>query len=137
MRSDHHRTYKESSALSEDPLNLIVILYDIAGESIQRARHCLVNEEVEARCKAVSRAQEALSQLMNALDFERGGELAHNLNALYSYLQEKLSDANIRKSDDGLAEAQRIVTSLRTAWATIAKREVGEQERAPASQVYG
>jgi flagellar protein FliS len=64
----------------------------------------------------VLRAQSILQELNNSLDLEQGGELARTLRQLYYYLDDRLSESNLRKTPEGIEEAVKRLTVLRDAW---------------------
>ena len=57
--------------------------------------------------------------LGDALDLEAGGDVAHNLHALYSYVISRLTLANLRNDVSILEEADRLIRPIREAWVEI------------------
>ena len=57
--------------------------------------------------------------LKGTLDLS-AGELAHNLKALYEYINTCLLKANLRNDPALLAEARALLAGMREAWAAIA-----------------
>lgn len=56
---------------------------------------------------------------MSSLDMQQGGEIAQNLFALYSYVSDKLVEANINDNPQALAEADKVMTELRESWVQL------------------
>jgi flagellar protein FliS len=54
---------------------------------------------------------------MSSIDLRQDRQLASNLSSLYSYLFDRLTQANIRDDSNALEEAITILSELRTAWA--------------------
>jgi len=54
--------------------------------------------------------------LQGALDFERGGDLANNLNELYGYVTRRLLHVNARNDLDALEEIFGLMNEIRSAW---------------------
>ena len=89
------RKYQEQAVLSASPEQLILKLYDLGIAACRR------NDRPKVRA--------VLVELMSALNFEAGGELAERLYALYEFC--------LRESAIGdLAVVQRILEGLREAW---------------------
>ncbi len=54
--------------------------------------------------------------LQGALDFEKGGDLANNLNELYSYVTRRLFHANAHNDVAVLDEIYGLMREIRDAW---------------------
>jgi flagellar protein FliS len=54
------------------------------------------------------------------LNLQEGGEVAHSLDRLYTYITGRLLDANVKKDPVPIEEAIRLLRPLRDAWAQIA-----------------
>ena len=57
---------------------------------------------------------------------ERGGQLAQTLRALYSYMDDRLTESNFRKSPEGIHDAIRRLTILRDAWQEMLGRHAAQ-----------
>ena len=57
--------------------------------------------------------------LQGALDFERGGELAQNLNELYAYVTRRLLHINAYNDLTALEEVQSLIKDITEAWKTL------------------
>jgi flagellar secretion chaperone FliS len=111
--------YLEGSLLGNDPVELVGLLYQIALDSIDRAIAHLQNGEIMARSKAVAKAHEAVTELLLALDYEKGGDLSRRLSALYVFVQEQLLKAHAQKSEKMLRDARRVMQTLADAWSAV------------------
>lgn len=58
--------------------------------------------------------------LRACLDLKAGGALAADLQALYAYIGQRLTQANLRNDVAALDECKRLVDPLRDAWLAIA-----------------
>jgi len=125
-----NHAYLESRILSADPVELIRLLYQGAVSAVRTAREHLAQGDVPGRCAAVSKAMAILTELASSLDHTQGGEISRNLDRLYEYMQQRLLDANMKKSDEPLAEVLGLLTTLSEAWQGV-KTEV-EHVDAPA-----
>lgn len=104
-------------------MELVVVLYDAALESVVSARRHLAEGQIAERSRSIARAVEALTELSQSLDHSAGGELSGTLAALYDYMQRALLDANFHQTDGGLEETERLLTTLREAWVQVATQE--------------
>jgi len=109
----------EARVLSATPLELVQMLFDAAVESAIDARRHLAAGRIPERGRAVSKTVAILSELSKSLDHQAGGELSARLAALYDYIGRILLEANFRQQDDGLAEAETLLRTLRDGWSQM------------------
>ena len=114
--------YKETTIKTASPAKLIIMLYDEALRQIDTALELLTegDKRLDKVNNAIIRAQDMLTELTVSLDFEKGGEIANNLNHLYFYFNQQLMEANIRKSSEYLQPVRTMLAALRDAWQQIA-----------------
>jgi len=95
--------------------------------AIAQARGAIKARNVEAKCKAISKALSIVDEGLKAsLDLKSGGELAANLNDLYGYVTTRLTQANLHSDDEALEECTNLLSPLRDAWTTIGSGAVEE-----------
>ncbi len=131
------QTYKEIQIKTANQIKLIVMLYDGA------IRHLgLALDQFSGGHRAYDKvnthlvaAQDIVSELMASLDFEKGGAIAKNLFSLYSFMNRRLLDGNLRKDPAPLAEVKKMLGDLREAWEELSTRKGLEENAAPATGV--
>ncbi len=112
----------ETGVNSADPHKLILLLYQGALLSIAAAKNHLLRKEIAAKGKSISQAISIIDAGLKAsLNKEVGGDLAHNLAALYDYMCQRLVYANLHNDSTVLDEVSRLLTELRGAWESIRK----------------
>jgi flagellar protein FliS len=109
-----------SSVDADDPRRLVVMLYDGALDRIQQARGCAEHGRAGEASAAIGRAIAILDELRGALDFDKGGPLAANLEDLYAYAGRRLLAASASGDVRILDEVAALLRELREAWAAIA-----------------
>jgi flagellar protein FliS len=82
--------YKAMEVNTSDRLKLILMVYDAAISSVKQARVCHDKRDIIGRNRYVSRAQLIINELNNALDVDRGGEIASNLRRVYLFINRYL-----------------------------------------------
>jgi flagellar secretion chaperone FliS len=123
MSQNPYENSLEVNLFASTPMELVVMLYDAALESVGNARRHLAEGQIAERSRAISRAVETLTELSSSLNHSAGGDLSEKLAALYDYMQRALLDANFHQTDAGLEETERLLGELREAWAQAAKQE--------------
>lgn len=110
----------ETEVHGADPHRLILLLYQGALLAIASAKNQILRNEFAAKGKSISHAVTIIEEGLKAsLNLEAGGELASNLASLYSYMTQRLLDANVRNDTAMLDEVSRLLIDLRSAWENI------------------
>ena len=133
------RTYAnvhaETGVEAASPHGLVLMLFDGAQVAVADARRHLLNKQIAARGRAVSKAIAIIDEGLRAsLDMNSGGELAQRLSALYRYLCERLLQANAQSRSEPLDEVERLLGELRGAWAAIGNQAGAQPRPATLSQ---
>lgn len=102
-----------------DNVQLIQMLFDGLSESLATARGHIQNDNIEGKSKALARAGRIVVGLQSALDFERGGELAHNLNDLYGYMTRRILHVNAFNDLEALDDVVGLVRDISSAWQAL------------------
>jgi flagellar protein FliS len=110
------REYLETRILSAQPTELIEMLYQVAIQSLKKADSHLKSGDAMARSREVSRAQEAVNELMAALDHSVGASFTQTLASLYVYVQQQILQAHSGPSQEAFHRAIGILTTLEEGW---------------------
>jgi flagellar protein FliS len=113
------QVYLERSISTADPAHLVLALYDGALAAVDKAEECLVDGQaqlIEVAHRQLIKAQEILTELRVCLDHSKGGDIAHNLDLVYSFCIERLVGVNLSKDPADLDLVRRAIRELRDAW---------------------
>lgn len=110
----------QTGVAAGDPHQLVAMLFDGALSAIAAARGALQRGDIGAKGQHIGQAVRIVEEgLRCALDQERGGELARNLNDVYAYVNLRLTQANLRNDAAALHECQALLAPIREAWMAI------------------
>lgn len=124
MTGLYHRVGVETGVDAASPHRLVTMLYDGLLESMSLARGALRTQQIDVKCRAISRAVRIIDEgLRCALNTTDGGELANNLSDLYFYVSMRLTKANLRNDDAAIEECIKLIEPLRQAWVSIGHQE--------------
>ena len=101
---------------SANGVQLIQMLFDGLLESLAATKGHIQNGAIVEKGKSIARASRIVIGLQGALDFERGGDLANNLNELYGYVTRRLLHVNARNDLDAWEEIFGLMNEIRSAW---------------------
>ena len=105
-----------SGVAAANNVQLIQMLFDGLLESLSTARGHIQHNNIQEKSKAIARASRIVLGLQGALDFEKGGDLANNLNELYSYVTRRLFHVNAHNDLAVLDEIHGLMKEIRDAW---------------------
>ena len=100
-------------------VELIQMLFDGFLDTLMLARGHIQNEAIEEKSKALAKAGRIVVGLQGALDFEKGGELAQNLNELYGYVLRRLFVVNAQNDLAILDEVHGLIKEVSQAWQSL------------------
>jgi flagellar protein FliS len=99
---------------------LVAMLYDKAISCLKAAIQALHGKKIEARWQYNRQAQEIINHLYTMLDLDKGGEMASNLEALYTYMLLRLPDVDIKNDARPAEEVIELLEPLRGSWKEFA-----------------
>lgn len=108
--------YRKTQIETASPEALILMLYDGALRFIGQAEIAFEEKNLEQTSNLLLRIQAIFAELMTALDKDKGGEIAVNLERLYVFFLEKLGEANVKKDPAPMLEIKPLVQNLRNTW---------------------
>jgi flagellar protein FliS len=115
-----------------DPHKLTLMLMQCSLDLMAYAKGCMERKDYEGKAEHLSRATAILMNLRDTLDMSTKGEFSNNLFALYDYMIQRLTDANVQNSLKIMDEVINLMLPIKTAWAQIpeaAKHEAYEAQR--------
>jgi flagellar protein FliS len=124
--------YRETRIRTASQGQLIIMLYDEAVKQLDSILELMgLNASgkkepgrIEHIGKAVSKAQDIITELMVSLDFEQGGEIAKNLFALYTWFNKELLEAHMNQNLTRVTIVRNQINELREAWNEVAAKSV-------------
>ena len=110
----------ETGVLAASPVKLTIMLYDGAIASCKSAIMHMQNKDIANKGAMISKAISIIeSGLRLSLDKKAGGQIAENLDALYSYMSKQLIMANIHNKPQMIDEVIHLLVDLKGAWEAI------------------
>ena len=76
-------------------------------------------KDIEKINNHILKAQDVITELMASLDLEAGGEIAKNLLSIYSYFNQQLLTANLKKDYKPLADVKTMMEELQNSWSQV------------------
>jgi flagellar secretion chaperone FliS len=122
-----YRTVRSHGLVTDaSPARLVQIMFEHILSELAAAQGCMERiknnmplSEVVAKGKSLGKAIRLINQLNATLDMERGRQIAENLRALYLYMLERLTLANVTNDAQIVAEAASLVRKVKSGWDKI------------------
>ena len=108
------------------PTRLVQVMFEHILTHLATAQGCMARisdnlplPEVITKGRAINKAIRLIDQLNATLDMERGADIARNLRALYLYMLERLTIANVHNDAQLVAEVAALVQKIKSGWDLI------------------
>ena len=110
------KQYKNTSITTANRGQVLIMLYEGAINSVKKATVCLEKKDIAGKGMAICKAHDIINELTNTLDFEIGGNIARDLERLYTFMAEQLIKANMENSKEPLQKVQKLLETLLSGW---------------------
>lgn len=135
--SNPYRNYFENQVRTASPERIMIMLYDGAIRFLRQARQAMEQGERVEKLEKVSRAVAIITELSNTLDFEKGGEVAENLDGLYWFMIRELTRGNTRNDGNPIDVSENILLELREGWVQAVEKNRGVAEQGETGHAEG
>ena len=109
-------TYKNNSVNFASKDQLLLMLVDGAAKFSKIGRQAILDKDVKKAHENIVKTQNIFYELMATLDVAKGGEWAEGLMKVYDFIARRLTDANIKKSEEIMNEIIPLIDEVRETW---------------------
>ncbi|MCA9733174.1 MAG: flagellar export chaperone FliS [Deferribacteres bacterium] len=127
--------YKTTQILTADPGKIILMLLDGSMSFIEQARECAERKEFGEKAHFILRTKNILLELLAALDYENGADIARNLREIYIFLLAELDRADISNDLNSLKKCGEVLTNLRDGWSEMLEQKESVSMAQPKAHV--
>ena len=126
---NYQNAYKKAAVNTLDQNKLIIMLYDGAIKNASFAVEHIKSGEIEKVHNCLIKTKNIVTELMATLNLEQGGDIAKNLQSLYSYMFSQLIEANMEKKFEPVLVVIDLLKELRAAWVQINAKNKAETNK--------
>lgn len=109
-------TYVDTAVSEAGPHKLVEMLYDNALKQMKLAKIFIEQKDYEKKARHINNALSSVMLLRDGLNPDKGGEIAQNLDALYSYCYRRIMEASVENNVSILDEVTEYIQDLKSAW---------------------
>jgi len=121
-QQQQYNKYLETQVKTASPIQLVCMLYDGAIKFANLALTGIKEGNIEKKTVNIVKTEKIISELRISLNFDKGGEIAANLDRLYDFMYTYLIEANANDDITKLEHVIKMLLSLRESWQSIANK---------------
>ena len=112
-----YQTVNVNAQVTEaDPHRLIQMLLEGGLQRIAQAKGAMQYANIPLKGELIGKAMGIIGGLREAVDTDKGGEIAANLDNLYAFMQQRLSQANLNNDPAMLDEVAKLLREIKEGW---------------------
>lgn len=123
MAPNPYAQYQNSKILTASPAELTLMLYDGAIKFANIAILAMHEKDIQKAHTNIIKVQRIINEFRSTLDHKY--EVAKDFDNIYTYLLQRLFDANIKKDPEIMEEVVGHLRTLRETWVEIMKKSKG------------
>ncbi len=135
-----YNAYQKTEVMTITPGELVAKLLVAAESAISKGMDAMEQGKIATKGEQFSRAIAILGELQASLDFDQGGEIAENLNAIYDFCIREILTGNLKNDPARIEAALSTLSPVTDAWMTLKNSSIqdkGQPEMAPKAKTGG
>lgn len=118
-QTNAYNAYKQNSVTTASPGELTLMLYNGCLKFLGRAKLAIDEKNIQDRNYYIQRSQAIIAELMSTLNMDI--EISKQMLPLYEYMNQRLTEANIKNDVAIIEEVEGLVTEFRDTWKEVIK----------------
>ena len=108
--------YQKTAVTTASKEQVLIMLYEAAIKHLKKASESCLKIELQAKGIAVGKAHDIINELSNSLDFTVGGDIAKNLERLYGFMIQELTQGNLHNDSLKVDQVRKLLENLLEGW---------------------
>lgn len=110
------KAYHKTAVGTASKEKILLMLYEGCIRNLKKCKLAMENKQWAEKGMHLGKAQDIINELSNSLNFEVGGDIAKQLEALYIYLFDQTTKANIENDPAKIGHCIKILETLYEGW---------------------
>lgn len=119
-QNNPYAAYGNNKILTATPAQLTLMLYEGAIKFVNIAIVAVEKKEIEKAHENIMKTENIIMEFQSTLDHKY--EVAKDFDAVYSYLLQRLQEANIKKDKEILEEVLEHLRTMRDTWKEVMEK---------------
>jgi flagellar secretion chaperone FliS len=119
MYGEYLEAYRKAEVFTSDPRKLVIMCYEGAIGNLKLARESYEAGDFASKGKALQKTYDIINELMISLNFEKGGAVAANLDALYKFMLRQLMMGDLNRDLKAFDQVIGMLEELASAWKSM------------------
>ena len=99
-----------------NPYQLVKLLFENLSDNMARARGAIEQNKPKVKGETIGRCMDIINALRAGLDHEASAEISSNLDQLYIYCNQQLTQASLKNDLEALDAAVTVIQQLKSTW---------------------
>ncbi len=108
--------YKKTAVTTASKEQVLIMLYEAAIKHLKKASECCQTKDMKLKGESVGKAHDIINELSNSLDFNIGGDIAKNLERLYGFMIQEITQGNVSNDPAKFDQARKLLENLLEGW---------------------
>ncbi|MFN3787499.1 MAG: flagellar export chaperone FliS, partial [Sulfurihydrogenibium azorense] len=117
-----YQSYIKTELDSLPVAGIIAKGYDRIILELKSAIENIEKKNIRGKIGNISKALDILTTLRLGLDFEKGGDIAKNLEELYAFCEREIQLANLKNDVGRLRDVIKILDTVKSGWEELAAK---------------
>ena len=114
-----YEKYQNDVVSNED---LLIKTFDRIFDKLNQIQLCIEENLIEQKAMSIAKLIDVFEILRSSLDFEAGGEIAKNLDAIYAFCIDELIKANATNEKEYIENIKEILKPVKEGFEEIARQ---------------
>jgi flagellar protein FliS len=130
IQKNAYAAYNNSKILTASPAELTLMLYDGAIKFTNIAIVAIEKNDIEKAHNNIRKTENIIIEFQSSLD--QRYPVSKDFDAVYTYLRQRLHEANLKKDPEILEEILKHLRTMRDAWKEVMAQTAGGKTTASA-----
>ena len=119
MYQKNLNNYKKTQILTAEPGKIILMLLEGGMTFLLQAADHAEKKSMAKKANLILRTKNIILELLAALNYEKGAEIACNLREIYTFLLGELDRADLNNDIERILKCREVLGNIREGWAAM------------------